>query len=184
MGRLGDIPGAGCGRPASLSPWTGTAGGPRHSGRPRRRSWLLPESLGHGWFLRQGLAGQVCSLLAPGLDPATSFVRRFRSQRAAAMGRWRLPQPSCAGGLAQEVGLPERGTVQTRSVTHGDEGTMGIPEGPEPPGPHTHLSPRRILLSLCLSRYWLPPVPGRQPEPSSGHQDAPAAVPGGRGPAR
>lgn len=42
----------------------------------------------------------------------------------------------------------------------------------------------RILLSLCLSRYRLPTLPCRQPEPSPGHQDSPAALPGGRGPAR
>lgn len=41
-----------------------------------------------------------------------------------------------------------------------------------------------ILPSLCPSRYRLPPLPRRQPEPSPGHQDAPTAVPGGRGSAR
>lgn len=102
---------------------------------------------------------------------------------------WIQPRPSCVTSChspcpqprwpVEEVALPERGTVQAHTAAHGPGATAataatatGIPRGSSvhPPVP---LSPRSQL----------PPVPRRQPEPRLGHQDATAAVPGGRGPA-
>lgn len=184
-GWLGNIPGAGCGRASSPSPWTGTAWWPQARWTSRR----LHGELGRGFSPQQGPTGEVCSPPAPGPDPATAFAHRFRSQRAVAAdpggGRRNpgAPTASCRMWVCRSA-APWR-HARPPAATRAPWASPPCPTKDRSPWDPTSLGVMPcILLSLCLSRYRLPTLPCRQPEPSPGHQDSPAALPGGRGPAR
>lgn len=122
-------------------PGRGWRGGPRHAGRPHRRSWPLCGELGRGCSPWQGPASEVCRVLAPGPDPVppSHTISAGSTRPQGAGGGCRSP-PRCTDGLAQEVGLPERGGVHTRTATRGNEGTGATSHSQR--GPPEDRSPR------------------------------------------
>lgn len=186
-GQLGDIPSVQCSIPVSLDGESGVAPGTLDvaAGGPGCSAGSWDEGAAHGGVWRGTFAaGWPRGQIRPPPSHIVSACSMWPHQC-----RGRPPQPRCADGLVQDVGLPERDAVRAHMAARGDKATEATshsdgdpPEDKSPRAPASLRAPPFILPSLCPPRYWLPPLPCWQPDPSPGHQNPPTAVPGGGGP--